>query len=147
MDSDVHLLPLPRRFDASLEEVWHIVGRGWEITYPEVFGTEPGTALTDAMDKARGGRFLNIPDRYPDEAWYHYDDWTCEYECMAGEYFYWCLTSLLGGQDYPGRAEEIANEWELPTPESFAAGDPATFALLTDPRYRLPTRLPDGVYP
>lgn len=134
------------RFDATLEEVWHLVGRGWELTYPDAFGTRPGTRLTDAMDLARGGRFLELPRSYPEEGWYHYDDRTCDYECMAAEYFYWCLTSLLGGQDYPGRAEEIHHEWELATQDAFAEGDKAALELLTDPAYRLPTRLPDGRY-
>ena len=51
-----------------------------------------------------------------------------------------------GGQDYPGRAEEIAIEWECPTPELLAARDPAVLDLLTDPRLSMPRTLPDGVY-
>jgi len=87
-----------------------------------------------------------MPRRYPEEAWYHYGDWTCDYRCMAVEYLYWAITSHLGGQDYPGRAEEIAIEWECPTPDLLAARDPAVLDLLTDPRLSMPRTLPDGVY-
>ena len=98
------------------------------------------------MDLARGGRFRSIPREVPEGAWYHYDDRTCDYECMAAEYFYWTLTSWLGGQSYPGRAEEIANEWECPTPELLERRDPSVHRLLTDPAFALPRVLPDGIY-
>ena len=65
---------------------------------------------------------------------------------MAAEYLYWALTSHLGGQDFPGRAEEIANEWECPTPKLLRERDPAVVDLLTDERLPLPKVLPDGVY-
>ncbi|MAF66268.1 MAG: hypothetical protein CMJ84_11510 [Planctomycetes bacterium] len=134
------------RFDATLEEVWHLVSNGWCAAYPGAFAYEPGSRLTDAMDVARGGRFRTIPRETPEGAWYHYDDETCGYECMAAEYFYWTLTSWLGGQDYPGRAEEIAGEWECPTPELLERRDAAVHRLLTDPAFALPRVLPDGVY-
>ena len=134
------------RFDASLEEVLHLVSNGYGIIHPEAFGYEPGTQLTNAMDTARGGRFRRVPRRYPDDAWYHYDDRTCDYDCMAAEYLYWALTTLHGAQDYPGRAEEIADEWEIPTPELLRQRDKAVVELLEDPRYRLPLRRPDGTY-
>ena len=134
-------------FDASYEEVLHLVTHaGYAQVYPDVFGEEPGTELSNAMDKARGGQFLVIPKRYPDQAWYSYDDETCDYGCQATEYIYWGLTSLLGAQDFDGRAEEIADEWRLNTPEKFKAGDPTLYNLLTDKQYGFPTRLPDGNY-
>lgn len=136
----------PGRFDATLEEVLHLVSHGWSWAHPADFGYQPGSRLTDAMDAARGGRFLEMPRTYPEEAWYHYGDWSCDYRCMAVEYLYWAITSHLGGQDYPGRAEEIAIEWECPTPELLAARDPAVLDLLTDPRLSMPRTLPDGVY-
>jgi len=102
--------------------------------------------LTDAMDLARGGRHVRVPRRYPEEAWYHYDDETCDYPCMATEYVYWALTTLLGAQSEPARCAEIANEWELCTAAALRAGDPAVNELLVDPRYHLPTQLPDGRY-
>ena len=134
------------RFDATIEEVLHLVSNGWSEVHPDAFGYEPGSRLTDAMDLARGGRHLRMPDRYPDAAWYHYDDTTCDYQCMAAEYLYWALTTLAGGQDYPGRREEIVIEWECTTPEELESTDSAVYELLTDERYRLPRRLPDGSY-
>lgn len=135
------------RFDATLEEVLHLVTDvGWAAVWPGLFGTHPGSALCDALDLARGGRFERVPRRYPAKAWFHYDDRTCDYGCMATEYLYWGLTSLLGAQDFPGRCEEIAHEWEPCTPEAFRATDRALAALLTGSELRLPATLPDGAY-
>lgn len=140
--------PPPELIDIALEEVWHLVSAGWAIAFPEDFGfdPEPGSRLTRAMDRARGGHFLRIPERYPDEAWYHYDDPTCDYSCMAAEYSYWALTSLLGAQAAPARAAAIAREWECPTPAEVRARDLQVTRLLEDSGYALPARLPDGVY-
>ena len=135
------------RFDASLEEILHMVtDKGWEGAYPEVFGRWPETEIAQAMDLARGGQFQDPPDVYPEGAWYTYDDETCDYNCQVAEYIYWTLTSILGGQDFPGRLERIDNEWRLNTREKMMAGDPAAYAILTNPEYKLPTVLPDGKY-
>ena len=135
------------RFDASLEEVLHLISNyGYELVYPEALGTERPTQLTEAMDLARGGYFASVPTSYPDEAWYHYDDYTCDYRCMAVEYFYWALTTKLGAQADPTRCAEIAIEWELCTPEALENGDPAITAILEDSTYKLPTVLPNGIY-
>jgi len=90
--------------------------------------------------------FERVPDRYLADAWYTYDDETCEYNCMIAEYLYWSLTSLLGGQDLPRRLDEIEREWRLNTPEKVRSGDPDIYTLLSDPEYKFPTRLPDGRY-
>ena len=111
-----------------------------------MWGEDVRTAVGNAMDVARGGRFLEIPDSYPESAWYHYDDETCDYGCQIVEYTYWAFTSILGAQDYEGRLAKIEHEWELNTRELVETRDPAIYALLTDPIYKLPTRLPDGKY-
>jgi len=65
------------------------------------------------MDGTRGGYFEDIPNRYPANSWYHYDDDEYEYSCMITEYIYWSITSLLGAQK--NRLEDIQDEWELNT--------------------------------
>lgn len=133
------------RFDAALEEVLHIITHaGYAHAYPEVFGEEEGTELCNAMDIARGGQFVDIPEEYPEQAWYHYDDATCEYNCMATEYIYWALTSLLGAQS--NRSDEINHEWELHTPELLKEYDTAIHELLISEEYKFPSVLPDGTY-
>ncbi len=135
------------RFDASLEEVLHMVTDvGWAGAYPSVFGREPGTEISNALDKARGGRFEVVPEHYPDDAWFTYYDQTCDYDCQNSEYIYWVLTSILGAQDFPGRYEQIKDEWRLNTRKKVQQGDPTAYELLTDPKYKLPTVLPDGKY-
>ena len=134
-------------FDATLEEVHHLIFfAGYSHVYPDVFGTENGTSVGAAMDLARGGHFESVPDQYPENAWYSYDDETCDYGCMIIEYLYWTHTSILGAQDFPGRLEQIGNEWRLNTLEKVKSGDPAIYSLLTDPQYKLSTLLPDGNY-
>lgn len=133
------------RFDASLEEVLHIITHaGYAEVYPNIFGEKAGTAIADAMDIARGGRFNSIPNNYPADAWYTYDDSTCEYNCMVTEYHYWALTSILGAQD--NRLGEIQQEWKLNTKDKVQTTDAAVYQLLTDPQYKFPTVLPDGTY-
>ena len=132
------------QFDASLEECLHLVQKGWELAWPATFGPWKGTALSECLDRARGGFFVDIPDETPEGAWYHYDDRTCEYDCMAVEYCYFALTTLLGGQ--VGRGEEVHQEWQCTTPDEVRAKDPWIVKLLTSPDYRLPRTLPDGRY-
>ncbi len=134
------------RFDASLEEVLHIINNaGHSYAYPEAFGQNQDSALALAMDIARGGQFLTVPSSYPATAWYSYDDETCEYaDCQTIEYLYWALTSMLGGQET--RLDEIGHEWKLNTKELVQETDTAIFNLLTNPTYQMPTVLPDGSY-
>ncbi len=139
--------PAEGRFDYSIEEILHpITGRGYADAYPDVFGTTNGTELSKAMDLARGGYFEEVPEQYPEGAWYTYYDETCSYGCMMTEYMYWSLSSILGAQDLPGRLDQIGDEWPLNTREKVAAQDPSIYALLTDPQYHFPTVLPDGTY-
>lgn len=133
------------RFDASLEEVWHIITHaGYAKAYPQVFGEQAGSSLANAMDKARGGRFTSIPSTYPANAWYTYDDTTCGYDCMVTEYHYWALTSILGAQ--ANRLSEIGQEWKLNTQAKVQQQDTDVYQLLTNPTYAFPTKLPDGTY-
>ena len=132
-------------FDASLEEVWHLITHiGYAKAYPTIFGEGAGTSLTNAMDIARGGNFTSIPKPYPSGAWYSYGDKTCNYDCMSTEYMYWSMSSILGAQS--NRLDEIQQEWKLNTPDLMQSTDVTVHALLTDPQYKFPTVLPDGTY-
>jgi hypothetical protein len=132
-------------FDAALEEVWHVITHaGYAQAYPEIFGEGAGTSLSNAMDVARGGQFTTIPDSYPDEAWYSYNDKTCEYDCMTTEYIYWAMSSILGAQE--NRLAEISEEWDLNTPALVESMDTLVYQLLTEPQYNFPNVLPDGTY-
>jgi len=133
------------RFDAALEEIWHVITHsGFANAYPDAFGEDAGTSLTNAMDIARGGRFQSVPSPYPGGAWYTYDDQTCDYGCMATEYIYWAMTSVLGAQE--NRVGEIHQEWKLNTKAKVQQMDTAIYQLLTDPQYIFPIVLPDGTY-
>ena len=140
-----HVNNLPKAFDASLEEILHsITQNGYALAYPEIFGEKTGTSVADAMDVARGGQFIEIPEQYPESAWYSYTDPSCNYMCMITEYMYWGLTSILGAQ--ASRLDIIGKEWQYNTAELVQTGDPALYSLLTDDQYKFPTHLPDGTY-
>jgi len=133
------------QFDASLEEILHMITQcGYAEAYPEIFGEHEDSLIAEYMDNARGGFFDQVPSSYPAGAWYSYDDYTCEYECMITEYFYWTMTSILGAQE--DRLDEIGHEWKLNTKEKVMETDPDIYNLLTDLQYKLPTIIPDGNY-
>tara|TARA_B100001250_G_scaffold289658_1_gene251441 strand:+ start:147 stop:1301 length:1155 start_codon:yes stop_codon:yes gene_type:complete len=134
--------------DASVEEILHTINAcGHVEQYPELYSLEPNSSyLTDAMDIARGGQWLSIPSSYPDEAWYHYDDWTCDYECMAMEYLYWCIVTDMGILADIETCEGIANEWEPCTPDLFESTDTLMFELVNNIENKLPQYAPDGNY-
>ena len=135
----------PANFDATLEEVLHLITSvGYSAVYPDVWGLSSGSSVANAMDVARGGNFQTVPATYPAGAWYHYDDTTCEYDCQVVEYTYWGLTSILGAQEYSGRPEEIANEWELYNRSLMQLRDATLYNLLVDPTYKFATTLPTG---
>ena len=87
---------MPGRFDATLEEVLHLIQTSGYAHVHSDLSTTGSSGLMNAVDTARGGKFERPPKKYPSSAWFHYDDDTCDRECMAVEYFYWGLTSLLG---------------------------------------------------
>lgn len=133
-------------FDATLEEVLHLINNaGHSYAYPSAFGQNEGSELANAMDIARGGQFMTVPNQYPANAWYTYDDQNCDYaSCQTIEYLYWALTSMLGAQE--NRLIEIDDEWILNTRQKVEDTDAAIFSLLTNPVYKMPTVLPDGAY-
>ena len=139
--------PGGKHFDATLEEVLHLITHeGYANTYPQIFGERPGTELATCLDRARGGHFKRVPRRYPKGAWFTYDDRSCDYGCQCTEYLYWAIASVLGAQEAKHRREDISREWRLYNRELVRTRDPNIYRLITDPKYRLPTRLPDGVY-
>ena len=146
-DEEITLVNGSPRFDASLEEVLHLIAQhGYAKVYPEVFGEKKGSKIADAMDIARGGYFKKVPNEYPANAWYTYNDESCDYSCQITEYTYWALTSILGGQDFNGRFDEIKDEWKLNTKEKVKNNDSDVYNLLTKSEYKLPTKLPNGKY-
>ena len=146
-DEEVSIINGNPRFDASLEEILHLITQhGYAEVYPNKFGENKNSEIAKAMDEARGGYFKNVPNSYPSSAWYTYDDKTCNYSCQITEYTYWALTSILGAQEFPGRLEEIQHEWRLNTKEKVKNGDQLVYSLLTDPQFKFPTNLPDGRY-
>ena len=134
--------------DASVEEILHTINHvGHTFVYPAAFGMSPNASLlTEAMDVARGGQFINHPGTYPDDAWYHYDDTTCDYECMAIEYLYWAIVTNMGILADEATCNGIANEWEPCTPELLQSTDTLMYNLITDTTYNLPQLAPDGNY-
>jgi hypothetical protein len=134
--------------DATVEEVIHVINAvGHTSIYPSAFEmTANSSLMTAAMDVARGGQFLTIPNPYPSSAWYHYDDNTCDYSCMAIEYMYWSIVSNMGVLNDVSTCNGIANEWEPCSPSLFQSTDVLMYNLITDPQYLLPQLAPDGNY-
>jgi len=134
--------------DASVEEIMHTINHvGHTNVYPNAFSLQANSSLlTTAMDVARGGQFMSVPNNYPASAWYHYDDWTCDYECMAIEYVYWAQVSNMGILDDAQTASGIANEWEPYNATLLQSMDVLMYALITNSQYKLPQLAPDGNY-
>ncbi len=125
------------RFDATLEETLHLVTTwGYAQTFPVTFGEHPDSTLAASMDACIEAGHYDPLAHEPDMPHAH----------QVTEYHYWAQTSVLGAQEYPGRPEEIADEWALYSAELVEEYDPAVFALLSDPQWGLPIRLPDGSY-
>ena len=118
------------------------------------------------MDVARGGQFDDpvvpccecdeddedecdhcIDDEcYPEDAWFHYADGTCEYECMAIEYVYWGIVTNMNILNTPEHCEKLEDEWEICEKSHLQQKDPQLYNLLNDPAYKIPTVAPDGQY-
>ena len=134
--------------DATVEEIIHTINHvGHTNVYPNAFSLQANSSLlTTAMDIARGGQFMNVPNNYPASAWYHYDDQTCDYECMAIEYLYWAQVSYMGILDDVQTASGIANEWEPYNATLLQSMDVLIYDLITNPQYKLPLLAPNGNY-
>ena len=135
-------------YDATVEEVIHTINHvGHTNVYPTAFSMQPNSSLmSSAMDVARGGQFLSIPNPYPSSAWYHYNDQTCNYECMMIEYMYWAIVSYMGILNDPQTAQGISDEWEPYNATLLQSVDILMYNLITDPQYKLPLLAPDGNY-
>ena len=134
--------------DATVEEIMHTINHvGHTNVYPAAFSMQANSSLMSAaMDAARGGQFMTIPNPYPAAAWYHYDDQTCDYECMMIEYMYWASVSNMGILDDAQTAAGIANEWEPYNATLLQSMDILMYALITDAQFKLPQLAPDGNY-
>ena len=136
-------------WDTNLEEIWHIITWGWDHVYPVDFGVMRGNSqIGEAMDAARGGQFQDPPETYPEEAWYKYYDPTCEYACQIYEYFYWILMANIGALDpqHTDKCERSKPEWYVCTKEELQQVDPQAYDLLNNQGFKLPTRIPNGLY-
>ncbi|MCP4456403.1 MAG: hypothetical protein GY809_33520 [Planctomycetes bacterium] len=149
------------RFDArALEELLHMIQvNGWSLVYPDVFGNDldrvKDSLLIQALDRATGfslkrGREPSMKTEtregrttavYPDEAWYTYDALSCGYSCLTTEFFFCAFTTML---DWP--FGHSPSEWRIRNKEELKTKDPAFYQLLSNPKYKLPTKLPDGDY-
>ena len=120
--------------------------------YQQIYGfkeEDRPTLLTDAMDTARGGYFTEDddeypPNPYPEGAWYTYNDEGCTYNCMASEYFYWVLSSVLNAQYVDSSGDcHAKGEWNACTYEAVQSTDVKGFDLFAgNPRTLLPTTIP-----
>lgn len=134
--------------DATIEEIMHTINHiGHVHLYGDAFSLQPNSSLlSDAMDEARGGQFIEHPGDYPEDAWYHYDDVTCDYECMAIEYLYWAQVANMDLLNDTATCEDIDDEWQPCSKELLERMDVLIYALVTDPQYILPQVAPDGQY-
>ncbi|GIS72105.1 MAG: hypothetical protein CM1200mP10_16820 [Candidatus Neomarinimicrobiota bacterium] len=85
--------------DATVEEVVHVINAiGHTNIYPSAFAVEPNSSLlTTAMDVCTGWAVHTTPQQLsPQKHGTKYDDYTCDYECMAIEYLYWCIVTNMG---------------------------------------------------
>jgi len=137
-------------WDTNLEEVWHIISKGWYAVYPEYFGdpNQKESVINQAMDIARGGKFNGIPSKYPESAWYSYTDETCDYHCQKAEYFYWALMSNIGALDpsITNKCKRSKDEWHICTKSELKTKDQKVHDLLNNQGFNLPINIPLGNY-
>jgi hypothetical protein len=138
--------------DASIEEIFHLITQfGYSKVYPAVF-EESNTSTSTmalAMDVARGGRVTVMPEGgwvYPASAWWFYNDSTADYATMQTEYMYWSMTSNVGMHDSAAGLAKASSEWKPNTKAKLEAQDPTIYALINDPKYAFPSKLPNADY-
>ena len=62
-NEEISLINGSPRFDATLEEVLHVITQhGYAEAYPDIFGENKDSEVAKAMDIARGGYFKNVPN-------------------------------------------------------------------------------------
>jgi hypothetical protein len=168
--------------DTAVEELFHRISHAWQSVYREELGQpdeEAGeiwsSTLSDAMDLARGidrtvtpvdceGGEQGCEDGrrwvYPEGAWYTYNDTSCGWSCMLGEYFWWVWSTWIGYTETLTRArgvpedearphgwcDDINGEWRPCTREDFETMDPMAFDLLNNQGFALPATIPYGEY-
>ncbi|MBL4825205.1 MAG: hypothetical protein JKY07_08230 [SAR324 cluster bacterium] len=152
--------------DASIEEIFHLISqRGYSSIYPMVFeeSNTSTSSLAKAMDVARGGEqrcakeecnwtynntscpiWSDLVDS--GDAWYFYADPTADYATMMTEYIYWSVSTNLGMHDSSAGRKKAKTEWCPNTKKLLKAQDPAVFNLINDPKYAIPTVLPNADY-
>merc|ERR1719341_997153 len=148
-------------FDATLEEVWHIIqNQSYAPAFKKFFWTgtrddaktkfkNVNSTLATLLDAARGGipRSPNVPKggKYPAKAYYTYDDKSCNFSCQAIEYWWWSTAAYTG---LLKNRSAVKKEFKYYLPDEFKAKDPKMYALITDRSkgYNLPNRSPNGKY-
>lgn len=140
------------REDATFEETHHLIyDTALKVLYPNLVSPafKASSELTKIMDVARGGKFKRPPKKYPATAWYTYYDRTCDYDCQAGEFIWWAVSSLTGFNDprcTPG--EDIYEEFRPCTKQKLKSVSPQLVELVENPKlFLLIDRYPTGKYP
>jgi len=135
------------RFDASLEEILHLItNAGVSKVYPEFvenYGSTLGKLIKDLNGDCGNGSDYTNPSGGGCTGYYAYDDRTCDENCLVGEGIYWAITSLLGAQEY--QAEAIKQEWTLYSKALMESKAPELTSLLRNKESFpwLPTSLPN----
>jgi len=137
--------------DSTMEEVFHFVTHyGFSLAYPDIWGHnyDDHSQLTDAMDIARGGRFKEVPDKYPDGAWWSYQEPGCSYHCQATEYLFWTYCSYSGiCAARKNKQDEYASMYKpLLKSELLVTDLPMVDLLENQNGYVFPVEPPTGTY-
>tara|TARA_B100000965_G_C19514230_1_gene723375 strand:+ start:195 stop:953 length:759 start_codon:yes stop_codon:yes gene_type:complete len=125
-------------FDATIEEALHLVtAEGYSKAYPKLFGEFKGSKIALFLDEARGGYFFDVPREYPEEAYFTYTDYTCDYSCQITEFLYWAITTLRGQQGSFQRDKEIEEEWKPETKRKLELTAPELVRFLSKKEFRI----------